>query len=63
MPKIILRTNEDDWRELNSNLTLPGHNGPVAYCGHDVPERVWLDLLRAAGVEVEIVNTDFGVNE
>lgn len=60
--KVTLRTNEDDWRELNSDLTLSGHNGPIAHCGHDVPEYVWLDLLRAAGVEVEIVTTDFGVD-
>ncbi len=55
--KLTLRTNEDDWRELSTE----GLGKWDRYAGHDVPEFVWLDLLRAAGVEVEVVIDDFGV--
>jgi len=56
--KLILRTNEDDWRELETEGI-----GDIEHAGHDVPEFVWLDLLKALGVEVEIIVTDFGVSE
>lgn len=54
--KLTLRTNEDDWRELSTD----GLHG-IKHAGHSVPEWLWLDLLRAAGVEVEVVFDDFGV--
>lgn len=56
MRKLILRTNEDDWRELSTE----GLDG-IEHEGHSTPEFVWLDLLRAAGVEVQVVFDDFGV--
>ena len=60
--KVILRTNEDDWRELE--YKTGGERGGevvVEHAGHDVPEFIWLDVLRAIGVEVEVVYDDFGV--
>jgi hypothetical protein len=56
--KVILRTNEDDWRELEYKT---GGEVVVEHAGHDVPEFIWLDVLRAIGVEVEVVYDDFGV--
>lgn len=56
--EIVLRTNEDDWRELYVvSGEHPGHSG------HDIPEYVWIELLKAAGVEVEEVFDDFGQAE
>lgn len=52
--KIHLRTNHDDWRELSTDGL-----GGIEHAGHSIPEFVWLDLLRAAGVEVEEVDVDF----
>lgn len=57
--KLTLRTNVNgagDWRELSTDGL-----GGIEHAGHSVPEFVWLDLLRAAGVEVEVVDDDFGV--
>lgn len=48
-PRIVLRTNHDDWRELSTS----GLDG-IAHTGHRIPEHVWIGLLRAAGVTVEI---------
>lgn len=62
MAKVVLHTNGDDWRELESDFTTSDGLHRIRHGGHDVPEFVWLDLLRAAGVEVEVVNTDFGVD-
>lgn len=59
--KLTLRTNANgarDWRELSTEGL-----GGMGHAGHSVPESVWLDLLRAAGVEVEVVEDDFGVDE
>ncbi len=56
--KLTLRTNEDDWRELSTDGL-----GGIEHAGHSVPEFVWLDVLRAAGVEVEVVYDTFGVDE
>lgn len=56
--KVILRTNGDDWRELSTEGL-----GGIERAGHDIPEFVWLDVLRAAGVEVEVVHDTFGANE
>ncbi len=53
--KLTLRTNEDDWRELCTE-GLAG----IDHAGHSVPEFVWLDLLRAAGVVVVVVRDTFG---
>ncbi len=52
--KIKLRTNHDDWRELSTDGL-----GGIEHAGHSVPEHVWINLLRAAGVEVEEVEVDF----
>lgn len=56
--RLVLRTNHDDWRELSTT----GLDG-IARAGHSIPEFVWLDLLRAAGVDVQVVDDDFGVND
>jgi hypothetical protein len=56
--KLTLRTNGDDWRELSTEGL-----GGIGHAGHDIPEFVWLDLLRAAGVKVEVVHDTFGVEE
>lgn len=60
--KVVLRTNEDDWRELDVETyvgtELPADVG-TGYAGHKIPEWYWIRLLNAAGVTVEVVFDDF----
>ncbi len=51
--RVVLRTNHDDWREL----TTVGLGG-IERAGHRIPEFVWIDLLRAAGVVVEVCDLE-----
>lgn len=55
--KIVLRTNEDDWREMY--FVYPSGTKKYIHTGHDIPEFVWIDLLGDVGVEVEVVFDDF----
>ncbi len=52
--KITLRTNHDDWRELSTDGL-----SDIQHAGHDVPEETWIRILRAAGVQVDVVEVDF----
>lgn len=56
--KVILRTNEDDWRELE---VLFDGELVLSHAGHDVPEFVWLEILDLLSINVEIVIDNFGV--
>jgi hypothetical protein len=59
--KLTLHTNvngADDWRELTTESL-----GGIEHADHEIPERVWLKLLRAAGVQVDVIDDDFGEGE
>lgn len=56
--KVTIRTNDDDWRELSTEGLED-----IGCCGHEVPEFIWTELLQAAGVEVEIIFTNFELTE
>jgi hypothetical protein len=54
--EVKIRTNEDDWRELEATFDSLSY----VYAGHSIPEFVWIDLLQAAGVAVNVVFDSFG---
>lgn len=58
--KVVLRK-AADWREISWNpelkdLFTAGYGG--SYVGHSIPEFVWIEILRAAGVAVEVYADD-----
>lgn len=52
--RVTIRTNHDDWTEVSTDAVIG-----VIHAGHDIPQRIWIGLLQAAGVQVDVVEVDF----